>query len=102
VPKTDGLISSVKVRPGTDKVPFFGDVRIEGFGKILGCPVWKKDGKFRPGLPMRKGEKQSFTLLELDDDVEHAVFAALIMACNNYEELDVKATAANSTSPASS
>jgi hypothetical protein len=98
MPKSEVVVSSVKVRPGTDKVPFFGDVRVEGFGKILGCPVWKKDGKFRPGLPMRRGEKQSFNLLELDDDVEQAVFAALIMACNDYEERDAKAPASNAAS----
>lgn len=88
MPESRVVISSVKVRRGTVKVPFFGDVRVEGFGKILGCPVWEKDGKFRPGLPMRQGKKQSFPLLELDDDVEMAVFNSLIFACNEYERND--------------
>lgn len=79
-------VARARVKTGTDKCPYFGDVTIDGFGKLLGCPVWKKDGKFRPGLPMRKGEKQSFNLIELEEPVEKAVFAALVAACEKAEQ----------------
>ncbi len=74
-----------KVKRGTEKCAYFADVTIVGFGQILGCPVWKKDGVFRVGLPQRQGKTQSFDLLRLEEYVETALQDAVVEACKADE-----------------
>lgn len=80
---------TARVKKGTEKCPYFADVTIVGFGKILGCPVWKKDGKFRVGLPQRQGKTASFDLLQLEDGLRDALDVAVIAACVKAETPNV-------------
>lgn len=78
-------ITKVSLKRIGDKVAFFADVTVEAFGKILGCPVWKKSGQFRVGLPQRQGQAANFDLLRLEDDFEEELKAAVGEECERYE-----------------